>query len=215
MRSFPLLAVAALCACSYQAENPQIFVQVDRIPQDAIRLDVELTDSTASTSPYAPSFAQGTLTSLQLALDAPKNPGTFTITVDAYDRQQNKLASGSATGALPAAGNLQITLATAAGLRGVYGSACDFSAGNAPCTAPNQCEQYAPNDPGSSICTIVGCAADINCPVTSPPATCVAFPGGTIKACQWDCTSGGQSACPSNLFCRSSGIGKPSFCEGD
>lgn len=212
MRSLPLLAVAALCACSYQAENPQIFVQVDGIPQGANRLEVQLTDSAALTRPYAPTFGQGTLTSLQLALDAPKNPGTFTITADAFDPQQVKIASGSSEGALPGAGTLQITLA---GLPGVYGAACDMTS-STPCAAPNQCEQYVPSDPLSGICTIAPCNADTDCPVTSPAATCVVFPGGTSKACQFDCTSGGQSSCPGNLFCHAvPGTGGKSFCQGD
>jgi hypothetical protein len=214
MRTLSLLALAALCACSYEAEKPQIFVQVDGIPAGANRLDVELTDSSGTNPiPYAPSFGPGTTTSLQLALAAPPHPDSFHITVDAYDRQQTKLASGSVDGALPAAATLQITLATVAGLRGVYGAACDFTAGNAPCAGANQCEQYVSTDPASGICTISPCNADTDCPVTSPAAVCVAFPGGTTKACQFDCTN---AACPSNLFCHPvPGTGGKSFCQGD
>ena len=215
MRILPLLAAAALCACTYDAEKPAIFVQVDGIPQGANRLDVQLTDASAILTSYVPSFGSGTVTSLQLSLAAPANPGAFHLTVDAYDRPGTKLATGSATGALPAAATLQITLATVAGLRGVYGSACDFTAGNGPCAAPNQCEQYVATDMSSSICTVVGCNLDTDCPMT-PKATCVVFPGGTTKACQWECTSGGQAACPTNLFCHPvPGTGGKSFCEGD
>lgn len=214
----PLAALALVCSCSYEAEKPQIFVQVDRIPQAANRLDVALTDASGTNAiPYSPSFGPGTLTSLQLALNAPPRPESFHIQIDAYDRSQTRLASGSADGALPAAANLQITLATVAGLRGVYGSACDFSSGgNAPCAAPNQCEQYVATDQASGICTIAPCNADTDCPVTTPAAVCVAFPGGTTKACQWDCTNGGQAACPTNLFCHPvPGTGGKSYCEGD
>ncbi len=134
MRNLPLLAAAALCACTYQAENPQIFVQVDGIPQAASRLDVTLSDATGLVTPYKPTLQPGTV-SILLSLAAPMSPGTFTVAVGAFDRTDTNLATGSAAGALPAAGMLQITLATA-GLRGQYGTACD--PGNAPCAAPNQ-----------------------------------------------------------------------------
>ena len=216
MRILSLAVAAALCACSYEAEKPQIFVQVDGIPQAANRLDVQLTDASGQAAiSYAPTFGAGSLTSLALSLNAPPRPESFHLRVDAYDRQ-TKLASGAADGALPAAADLQISLGTIAGLRGVYGSACDFTVGNAPCAAPNQCEQYVSTDAASSICTVAPCNADPDCPVTTPAAVCVAFPGGTTKACQWDCTSGGQAACPTNLFCHPvPGTGGKSFCEGD
>lgn len=216
MRTLPLLLAAALCSCSYEAEKPQVFVQVDQIPQAANRLEVNLTDSSgAAPILYSPSFGPGTTSSLQLALNAPLHPGTFHVAIDAFDRT-NRLASGAADGALPAAGMLQVTLSMVAGLRGVYGAACDLSSGNAACTGANQCETYVASDPNSGICTIAPCNADTDCPVTTPAATCVAFPGGTTKACQFDCTKGGQSACPTNLFCHAvPGTGGKSFCQGD
>ena len=210
MRPVPLLAAAALFACTYQPENPQIFVQVDGIPQAASRLDTELTDAAAgSPISYSSTFGPGTTSSLQLALAAPPHPESFHIRVDAFDPKGARLATGSADGALPAAGTLEISLATVSGSVGVYGSACDA---NARCIA-SQCEQY-PTDPASGICTI-GCTTNADCVGPAPAATCLPFPGGTAKFCQWDCTSGGQPACPANLFCHFESLTGRKFCEGD
>ena len=124
MRALSLVALFSLAACSWDAEKPNIFVQVDGIPPGADHLDVTLTSSDSSVQPliYRPSFqpdpTQPSRT-VQLSFSAPTATGTFTLTIVAADRScpsvcTNGLAAGStpATGE-PAAGsqvNLQVTL---------------------------------------------------------------------------------------------------------
>ena len=116
MRIATLLAAAALSACTYQEEKPDIFIEVDNVPAGANHLEVILTDSAgAPVKNYNPSLGPGAQTSVALALSAPASLGAFTVKVTARDRDTNSLATGSVQGVVPTAANLQITLATTGG----------------------------------------------------------------------------------------------------
>jgi hypothetical protein len=121
MRALALIALL-LAACSFDAETPSIFLQVDSIPAAADHLDVTLTSSDSSVQPklFRPSFQPGAATSMALSFSEPSATGTFTIAVVAADRSCPSpcpapgLASGTtAATPEPASGstaNLQITL---------------------------------------------------------------------------------------------------------
>jgi len=124
MRALGLIALLSMAACSWDAETPDIFVQVDGIPAAADHLDVTVSSSDSSVQPkqYRPSFQPAALSSgsLQLAFTHPSTTGTFTVDIVAGDRTCPSpcpapgLASGSiAAQPEPAAGsqaNLQVTL---------------------------------------------------------------------------------------------------------
>jgi hypothetical protein len=103
-------------ACSYSEETADITVQVNGIPPAADRLTATVTPSDASVQPkvYHPTFqpvdpAAGPR-SLQLAFTKPAPAGSFTVKIDATNRDNAALATGTVSGTIPGQQDLQVTL---------------------------------------------------------------------------------------------------------
>jgi hypothetical protein len=110
----PLILIGLLLAsCSYPEEEADITVQVDGIPQAADHLVVTLTPGVPPKT-FHPTFqpVQPTagLRSMELAFTQPAATGTFTVKIDAKDRIDTLLATGTVTGTLPGPVSRQVTL---------------------------------------------------------------------------------------------------------